>query len=65
MRIGTSWRIGRQEVIADGGPVQVFPESVTVRIRLAAVATDRPQHPRLWNIIAASSVGTMIEWYDF
>jgi len=23
------------------------------------------RHPRLWNVIAASSVGTMIEWYDF
>ena len=29
------------------------------------MTTVRPQHPRLWNVIAASSVGTMIEWYDF
>ncbi|HUR20332.1 MAG TPA: MFS transporter [Vicinamibacterales bacterium] len=29
------------------------------------MSTARPQHPRLWNVIAASSVGTMIEWYDF
>lgn len=28
--------------------------------------THRPHsHKRLWNVIAASSVGTMIEWYDF
>ena len=53
------------EVTAEPGAVQVFPNSLTVRIRLAPVTTDRPQHPRLWNIIAASSVGTMIEWYDF
>ena len=25
----------------------------------------RPQTTGLWNVIAASSVGTMIEWYDF
>lgn len=26
---------------------------------------QRPDQPRIWNVIAASSVGTMIEWYDF
>src|SRR5580765_6308808 len=25
----------------------------------------RPQHSRIWQVIAASAVGTMIEWYDF
>ena len=42
-----------------------FTHSGNVRLRLAPVTSPRPQHPRLWNIIAASSVGTMIEWYDF
>ena len=47
------------------GRYKVFPDSADVRIRWARVPAPRPQYPRLWNVIAASSVGTMIEWYDF
>lgn len=29
------------------------------------VATDRVSRSKIWQVIGASSVGTMIEWYDF
>src|SRR5688572_32374632 len=66
MRIGTSLKKSKGRRLPQSArQYKGIPESVSVRIRLAAVTPDRPQHPRLWNVIAASSVGTMIEWYDF
>jgi MFS family permease len=32
---------------------------------LASSATDQVHSYRIWQVIAASAVGTMIEWYDF
>jgi MFS family permease len=30
-----------------------------------AATTDKPHEYQIWKVIAASAVGTMIEWYDF
>ncbi|MEP6913815.1 MAG: MFS transporter, partial [bacterium] len=30
-----------------------------------AAMSSRPQDYKIWKIISASAVGTMIEWYDF
>jgi MFS family permease len=32
---------------------------------MAPVPHRKHRHPRIWSVITASSVGTMIEWYDF
>jgi MFS family permease len=33
--------------------------------RMAPAATDKVHRYKIWQVIAASAVGTMIEWYDF
>ena len=40
----------------------VIPRS---RVRVATSSTPSPQESKIWQVIVASAVGTMIEWYDF
>src|SRR5881227_664949 len=38
---------------------------MTSSIPMNAAMSGRSQHYKIWKIITASAVGTMIEWYDF
>ena len=41
------------------------PQEGSMATRTASIALDGTSEHGLWRVILASSVGTMIEWYDF
>src|ERR1700730_5223616 len=42
-----------------------YPSEMTSSIPMNAAMSGRSQDYKIWKIITASAVGTMIEWYDF
>src|SRR5215467_1889644 len=50
-------RAGRPDFLLPGGLMASVPMSIT--------SSDQIPTSKIWMVILASSVGTMIEWYDF